>query len=130
MSSPGLDHELDPDAVDNDKDSTGTASEEETSQIRSTLDGEGVNRLILSGVIDAYLGDELHRRALDLLQSGRDITLDLSKVESMDVCAMQILLALRGDLASLGRTLGLFAASENAARSLRMAGISGILAAA
>jgi anti-anti-sigma factor len=99
-------------------------------QIRSIVDEAGENRFILTGILDAYLAENLHRCALDLLESGRDIAVDLSEVDSIDVCGMQILLALRGDIVSLGRRFVVSAASENAARFFRMAGIAGIFAVA
>jgi anti-anti-sigma factor len=95
-------------------------------RIRSVIDKAGENRFILTGIVDACLAEELHRCALELLESGRDIALDLSEVDSMDVCTMQILVALRGDLLSFGRRLIVSAASANAARSFRMAGIASI----
>jgi anti-anti-sigma factor len=99
-------------------------------QIRSIVDEAGENRFILTGILDAYLAENLHRCALDLLESGLDIAVDLSDVDSMDVCSMQILLALRGDIVSLGRRFVVSAASENAVRFFRMAGIAGIFAVA
>jgi anti-anti-sigma factor len=115
-------------SLDKDKEPSEMATVKETSQIRITVDAGGENRFVLSGTLDAYLAGQLHRCAHDLLESGRDITVDLSEVDSMDVCTMQILLALRGDLVSRGRRFGLFAASEAAVSSLRMAGIAGLFA--
>ena len=109
------------------------AVETVTGEVRLQIRGDGEggeNRFILTGTLDAYLAEKLHGCALELLESGRDIVVDLSEVDSMDVCAMQILLALRGDLARLGRTLMVAAASTNAARSLRMAGVAGMFPAA
>jgi anti-anti-sigma factor len=99
-------------------------------QIRGIMGDAGQNRLILRGTLDAYLAGDLHRCAIDLFESGRDVTLDLSEVDSMDVSIMQILLALRGDLVSAGRTLAVSAAGANAARSLRMGGMADIFAVA
>jgi anti-anti-sigma factor len=100
------------------------------SQIRTIVDEAGEQRLILTGILDAYLAEDLHHCALGLLEAGRDIAVDLSEVDSMDVSTMQILLALRGDLISLGRRFVVPAVSENAARFFRMAGIAGIFAVA
>jgi anti-anti-sigma factor len=107
-----------------------TTASESGAQVRAVIDEAGENRFILAGVVDAYLAEELHRRALELLESGRDIALDLSEVDSMDVCTMQILLALRGDMAALGKKLVVSAESANAALSFRMAGIDGMFMAA
>ena len=110
--------------------SGGTVTSEPHLQIRSAVDEGGESRLILTGILDGYLAEDLHRCALDLLERGRDIAVDLSEVDSMDVCSMQILLALRGDLASRGRRLVVSTASANAARFFRMAGIAGTFAVA
>ena len=99
-------------------------------QIRSAVDEGGETRFILTGILDAYLAEDLHRCARNLLESGGDVAVDLSEVDSMDVCSVQILLALRGDLVSLGRRFLVSAASANAVGSLRMGGVAGIFAVA
>jgi len=99
---------------------------EPVARIRGITGTSGEILLILTGTVDVYLAEDLHACALDLLKAGGDVALDLSQVHSMDVCTMQILLALRGDLVSLGRKLSISAASVNAALSFRMAGLAAI----
>ena len=82
--------------------------------VQVVCDEDGRGRLILTGVIDIYLADDLRRCALDLLKLGRDISVDLAGVDSMDACGMQILLALRSDLESHGGRLAVSSASANA----------------
>lgn len=104
-----------------------TITSETSLPVQIVCNEDGTSRLILTGVIDIYLADDLRRRTLDLLKQARDVSIDLSGAESMDLCGMQVLLALRSDLESQGRKLVLSGASENVNRCFRMAGIAGIL---
>jgi anti-anti-sigma factor len=98
--------------------------------MQSTVGEEGQNRAILTGVLDVFLAEQLHRFALDLLETGQTIVVDLSDVDSIDVSSMQILLSFRSGMVSLGRKLVVCAASASAVGSFRMAGLASIFAVA
>jgi len=67
--------------------------------------------------------DELRETALAASIQGKDVTLDLGRVEHLDASALQILLALDKELKNRGQKLRLAKASEQLRKWFGFAGV-------
>lgn len=59
----------------------------------------------LTGSTTLDLAERLHQEALRLAGTGKGVAVDLSQSEHVDACTLQVLVALRAELARQGRGL-------------------------
>jgi anti-anti-sigma regulatory factor len=78
--------------------------------------------LCAGGVWGLENAAEFHRAALELLPSGKDVRLDWSGAVQIDASILQIVMALRQDLAAAGRSFSVGKPSDEVADYLRIAG--------
>ena len=86
------------------------------------------DRLAASGILDVHVEPELRIHCRKLLESGaKDVTIDLSRVETISSICIGTLVATWIDLRSEGRRMTLVA-SPGVKRILDMTGLSTLLA--
>jgi anti-anti-sigma factor len=87
-------------------------------------------RIRLAGDLTIYHAAAVQPRLLVALNSGRDVDVLLGEVGEVDSAGVQLLLALRREVDSLGRRCRLTGASAEVAARLSLLGLSGLLDAA
>ena len=83
--------------------------------------------LVLEGAIDIFFAGDLRAAALDAVRSGRDVAIACEKLERLDTSTLQILVALKRELARNSRSLELKCLAEGTADLAALAGLSGHL---
>ena len=91
------------------------------------VEKDGRPTIVLEGAIDIFFAADLRRAAVEVLQKSEDVALCCDKVERFDTAALQVLLALKRDLAQNGRTLQVSGMSARPAAAVGLAGLSGQL---
>jgi anti-anti-sigma factor len=81
----------------------------------------------LIGVIDVSVAEELHHQAMDLVESGKNVVIELGQTERLDASALQVLLAMRQDLVRRGRSFSMAGYGPEIRNYLERAGVSGDL---
>lgn len=88
------------------------------------LRGEPDGSLTLSGVVDIFDAAALHAAALEVAAAGgREVRVDLGRIEAVDTAATQILLALKRDMAFRGGVLRLLGCPPSIGQFWRDAGL-------
>jgi len=80
------------------------------------------NSIVLTGPLDQYAAETLKEQATTLLDSGGNAVFDFSDVDRMHTASLQVLLALRKDLAPKGRTVVLERVERQVRELFRLSG--------
>jgi anti-anti-sigma factor len=83
--------------------------------------------LVLRDDVDIYCAGPLHESADALLQEQEDVVVSCEALSHLDTSALQILLALREELQTRGRSLRLAGISADVETLLRLAGVRSLL---
>jgi ABC-type transporter Mla MlaB component len=89
---------------------------------------DGCRKLRLAGEISVIHAADLHRTAIQLVQEECDVRLECGELQSIDLAAGQILLALQSDVSLHGRRFRIDAASRDLAELLRFVGLGDAVA--
>ena len=82
--------------------------------------------LVLRGDVDIYCAGSLHESADSLLQSQEDVVVSCEELVRLDTSALQILLSLRQDLQTRGRSLELTGISAELKALMQLAGLKNV----
>jgi anti-anti-sigma regulatory factor len=91
------------------------------------VDVDGRATIVLEGAVDIFFAADLRQAAVELLQKGEDVAICCDKLERLDTATLQVLLALKKELAQNGRTLHWGALAPGAGAVIGLAGLSGHL---
>ena len=78
----------------------------------------------VAGVADVSIAEQLHRKATELADSGKDVVVTLKEAVRLDASALQVLLALREELSGSGKNLSLSGVPQQIRGYLELAGVS------
>lgn len=84
--------------------------------------GDGVRRLVLAGPVGLEQTADLHHAALEIAAAGGDLEIDWCGATHLGSAPLQVLLALREELAAQGCSLAVNEPSEETRRELAIAG--------
>jgi anti-anti-sigma factor len=91
------------------------------------LDAEDKCVLVLEGAVDIFFAIELRAAALDAVGKGRDVVVACDKLDRLDTATLQILLALKKELARNNFNLDLSSLAGAPADLAALSGLSGHL---
>jgi anti-anti-sigma factor len=91
------------------------------------VDVDGRATIVLEGSIDIFFAADLRRAAVELLKKGEDVAICCEKLERLDTATLQILLALKKELAQNGQALHWSAVPPTVGAVIGLAGLSGQL---
>jgi anti-anti-sigma factor len=80
--------------------------------------------LALAGDINVFMAADLHRNSLEASQGASIVTLDCHQLLSLDIAALQILVALKDAMAAQGGSLQIAGLSKEVAGTVRLAGLA------
>ena len=80
------------------------------------------NSIVLNGPLDQYAAESLKEQAATLLELSGNAVFDFSDVDRMHTASLQVLLALRKDLARNGRTVVLERVDTQVRELFRLSG--------
>jgi anti-anti-sigma factor len=80
--------------------------------------------LKLSGDINVFLATELHRCCVQISAGASSITVDCDQVTSIDIAALQIIVALNDTLVARGGTFGISGLSKEVKETIDLAGLA------
>lgn len=96
-------------------------------QTVSRASRDGVEVLLLDGVVSIIAADELVDAARQIASAGGRVVVDCADVEHLDTSTLQILVALERQLASKGRALTLTGVKPAVQAYVELAGLAGEL---
>ncbi|MGO9115297.1 MAG: STAS domain-containing protein [Thermoguttaceae bacterium] len=80
-------------------------------------------KLGLAGDINVFLAAELHRCCVQISEGASSVAIECDRVASLDVAALQILVALKDTVVAQGGTIAISGLSEEVAESIHLAGL-------
>lgn len=99
------------------------AAKTEDTRVSSSADGHIEDEASLTGDWSVGRGAELLAIARAWFERGRDVTVDCSSLERLDVAAMQVLLAAKRKLATNGSAFRLAQVPAGVAETIRLTGL-------
>jgi anti-anti-sigma regulatory factor len=91
------------------------------------LDADDKCVLVLEGAVDIFFAGDLRAAALDAVRRGRDVAVACDKLERLDTATLQILLALKKELAQSSHSLDLSSLAGTPGDLAALAGLAGHL---
>jgi anti-anti-sigma factor len=92
----------------------------------SIVNGQKEDRqrtLKLAGDIDVFLATELHRRCVQIYEGASGVTVDCDQVTSLDIAALQIMVALNDATVARGDAFSMSGLSQEVRDAVHLAGL-------
>jgi anti-anti-sigma factor len=102
-------------------------AEANTESCVSLVESAGQRGLVLRGSVGIFSADELHRAAVQLLRSGKDVTVSCEHVDRLDTSALQVVLSLKQAVHQNGRSFHLVNVPSTLRECLTSAGLWDVL---
>lgn len=87
-------------------------------------EGQAAHRTLkLEGDINVFLAAELHRCCVEISQGAASVAVDCQQVASLDIAAIQLMVALNDTLVAHGGTFGVSGLSQDVMETVHLAGL-------